>query len=153
MDQIFESHFGGNQSSSNGGEVEGYCPKCRADTQHIILESYGDEIRLVQCAVCGDTHAFKPPRGGDDDNPETVAAAKRRGLKKPDWLDAMNLFEHTKFAQEATGLENNGSEGDALGFGFRFVSGFGIVLEIVHDAVLKARVRMICVSSGNARSG
>nr|MCH9686240.1 hypothetical protein [Deltaproteobacteria bacterium] len=94
MDQIFESHFGGNQSSSNGGEVEGYCPKCRADTQHIILESYGEEIRRVQCAVCGDTHAYKPPRGGDDDNPETVAAAKRRGLKKPDWLDAMNLFDH-----------------------------------------------------------
>ena len=45
MDQIFESHFGGSSNNSNGGETDGYCPKCRADTSHIILESYGDEVR------------------------------------------------------------------------------------------------------------
>ena len=66
MDQIFESHFGGNQSS-NGGEIEAYCPKCRTDTTHVILESYGDEVRRVQCSVCSDTHAFKSPRGRDDE--------------------------------------------------------------------------------------
>src|SRR5688572_28992108 len=93
MDQIFESHFGGNQSSSNGGETDAYCPKCRADTQHIILESYADEIRRVQCAVCGDTHAYKPPRGGEDDNPEPLAATKRKGAKKLEWLEGMNTYD------------------------------------------------------------
>ena len=74
MDQIFESHFGGNQSS-NGGETEGYCPKCRADTTHVILESYGDEVRRVQCGVCGDIHSFKPPRGRDEESPEPLRRA------------------------------------------------------------------------------
>src|SRR5688500_1038399 len=94
MDQIFESHFGGNQGSSNGGETVAYCPKCRADTQHIILESYGDEVRRVQCAVCGDAHAYKPPRGGDDDNPEPLVA-KKRGQRKLEWLEGVNSIDHS----------------------------------------------------------
>ena len=55
--EYLESHFGGNQSSG-GGETSAYCPKCRADTQHIVIERYGDTVRRVQCAVCGDTHAL-----------------------------------------------------------------------------------------------
>ena len=92
MDQIFESHFGGNQSN-NGGETEGYCPKCRADTQHIILESYGDEIRRAQCAVCGDSHAYKLPRGGSDDGPEPAVAQRHRATKKLGWLEGMNTYD------------------------------------------------------------
>ena len=101
MDQIFESHFGGNSGSSNGGETVGYCPKCRTDTQHIILESYGEEIRRVQCAVCGDTHAFKPPRGGDDDNPEPIVAKKRGAQRKMKWLEGVNSADRGNAARYA----------------------------------------------------
>src|SRR5688572_30558344 len=92
MDQIFESHFGGNQSS-NGGETEGYCPKCRADTTHVILESYGDEVRRVQCGVCGDIHSFKPPRGRDEESPEPLSVSRRKSMKKLSWLDGVNQYD------------------------------------------------------------
>jgi len=92
MDQIFESHFGGNQSS-NGGETEAYCPKCRADTTHVILESYGDEVRRVQCGVCGDIHSFKPPRGRDDESPEPLSVSKRKSMKKLSWLDGVHTYD------------------------------------------------------------
>lgn len=90
INDILESHFGGKSGSSNGGETVAYCTKCRADTQHIILESYGEEIRRVQCSVCGDMHAFKPPRGGDDDNPEPLVATKKRGQRKVKWLEGIS---------------------------------------------------------------
>ncbi len=92
MDQIFESHFGGSQSN-NGGETDAYCTKCRTDTQHIILESYGNEIRRVQCAVCGDAHAFKPPRGSEDDSPEPVA---KRQVRKLPWRDGIRSYDGTQ---------------------------------------------------------
>jgi hypothetical protein len=92
MDQIFESHFGGNQSS-NGGETEGYCPKCRADTTHVILESYGDEVRRVQCGVCGDIHSFKPPRGRDEESPEPLSVSRRKSMKKLSWHDGVHQYD------------------------------------------------------------
>ena len=38
MDQILESHFGGSNNNSNGGEADGYCPKCRADMVQTVID-------------------------------------------------------------------------------------------------------------------
>jgi hypothetical protein len=95
MDQIFESSFGGGPNSSNGGEIDGYCPNCRADTSHVILESYGDEPRRVQCAVCGNVHSYKKPRGAEDEG-EPVTVARRKALKKLDWRAGITSYDRTR---------------------------------------------------------
>ena len=51
-----------------GGEIEAYCPspRCKADTTHTIISMYEDEVRRVQCVVCGEVHAYRKPRGDGD---------------------------------------------------------------------------------------
>src|SRR5215510_10193053 len=67
-----------------GSEIDAFCPKCKADTTHVIISKYEDEIRRVQCNPCGDVHSFRKPRGEvEEDVPEPIAAKKRALLKKP----------------------------------------------------------------------
>src|SRR6476660_5784973 len=42
-----------------GAETEAHCPKCKADTTHVVVSKYEDEIRRVQCNQCGDVHAYR----------------------------------------------------------------------------------------------
>jgi hypothetical protein len=81
MDFMFEDEV-----DEVGSDVEAYCPKCKADTTHVVISKYEDEIRRVQCNPCGDVHSFRKPRGEvEDDIPEPIAAKKRAMLKKLNW--------------------------------------------------------------------
>ncbi len=81
MDFMFEDDV-----DEVGSDVEAYCPKCKADTTHVVISKYEDEIRRVQCNPCGDVHSFRKPRGeAEEDIPEPVAARKRALLKKLSW--------------------------------------------------------------------
>jgi Zn ribbon nucleic-acid-binding protein len=81
MDFMFEDDV-----DEVGSDVEAYCPKCKADTTHVVISKYEDEIRRVQCNPCGDVHSFRKPRGeAEEDMPEPVAARKRALLKKLTW--------------------------------------------------------------------
>jgi len=81
MDFMFEDEV-----DEVGSDVEAFCPKCKADTTHVVISKYEDEIRRVQCNPCGDVHSFRKPRGeAEDDVPEPVAARKRAMMKKPTW--------------------------------------------------------------------
>jgi hypothetical protein len=81
MDFMFEDDV-----DEVGSDVEAYCPKCKADTTHVVISKYEDEIRRVQCNPCGDVHSFRKPRGeAEEDIPEPVAARKRALLKKVTW--------------------------------------------------------------------
>lgn len=81
MDFMFEDEV-----DEVGSDVEAYCPKCKADTTHVVISKYEDEIRRVQCNPCGDVHSFRKPRGEvEDDVPEPIAAKKRALLKKQTW--------------------------------------------------------------------
>jgi hypothetical protein len=78
MDFMFEDEV-----DEVGSDVEAYCPKCKADTTHVVISKYEDEIRRVQCNPCGDVHSFRKPRGEvEDDVPEPIAAKKRAMMKK-----------------------------------------------------------------------
>jgi len=78
MDFMFEDDV-----DEVGSDVEAYCPKCKADTTHVVISKYEDEIRRVQCNPCGDVHSFRKPRGeAEEEMPEPVAARKRALLKK-----------------------------------------------------------------------
>jgi hypothetical protein len=77
-------------SDEVGSEIEAYCPKCKADTTHVIISKYEDEIRRVQCNPCGDVHAFRKPRGeADDEPPEPISVKKRAAKVKPTWDQVM----------------------------------------------------------------
>lgn len=81
MDFFFED-----EADEVGSDVEAYCPKCRADTTHVVISKYEDEIRRVQCNPCGDVHSFRKPRGEvEEDMPEPAAVKKRATAKKLTW--------------------------------------------------------------------
>jgi len=48
MDFMFEDEV-----DEVGSDVEAFCPKCKADTTHVVISKYEDEIRRVQCNPCG----------------------------------------------------------------------------------------------------
>lgn len=85
MDSIFEE-----DADEVGGEIEAYCPspRCKADTTHTIISMYEDEVRRVQCVVCGEVHAYRKPRGdGTEDGGE--GAGKKGHAKRMSWDEAM----------------------------------------------------------------
>ena len=71
-----------------GAEVEAHCPKCKADTAHVVVSKYEDEIRRVQCNPCGDVHTYRKPRG-EDEEPEPEAKKKKAVKAKPTWEQVM----------------------------------------------------------------
>ena len=85
MDSIFEE-----DADEVGGEIEAYCPspRCKADTTHTIISMYEDEVRRVQCVVCGEVHAYRKPRG-DGVEGDGEAGAKKSGNRRLSWDEAM----------------------------------------------------------------
>ncbi len=84
MDSMFEE-----DADEVGGEIEAYCPspRCKADTTHTIISMYEDEVRRVQCVVCGEVHAYRKPRG--DGIEEGDGSGKKGGPKRLTWDEAM----------------------------------------------------------------
>src|SRR5690349_20177880 len=91
MDSIFEE-----DADEVGGEIEAYCPspRCKADTTHTIISMYEDEVRRVQCVVCGEVHAYRKPRG-DGIEGEGDGAGKKGGAKRLTWDEAMGRASDT----------------------------------------------------------
>ena len=85
MDSIFDEDV-----AEVGEEIEAYCPspRCKADTTHTIISMYEEEVRRVQCVVCGEVHAYRKPRGDATDEP-TEHAPKRSPSARMTWEDAM----------------------------------------------------------------
>jgi Zn ribbon nucleic-acid-binding protein len=85
MDSIFDEDV-----DEVGGEIEAYCPspRCKADTTHTIISMYEDEVRRVQCVVCGEVHAYRKPRG-DAAEEAADAVPKRGGSRRATWEDAL----------------------------------------------------------------
>jgi hypothetical protein len=86
MDSIFEE-----DADEVGGETEAYCPspRCKADTTHTIISMYEDEVRRVQCVVCGEVHAYRKPRGDGPDGEGGDGVGKKSGSRKLTWDEAM----------------------------------------------------------------
>ncbi|HEY4243972.1 MAG TPA: hypothetical protein VGM88_29360 [Kofleriaceae bacterium] len=85
MDSIFEE-----DADEVGGEIEAYCPspRCKADTTHTIISMYEDEVRRVQCVVCGEVHAYRKPRGDGVEDGEG-GGSKKPSQRRMSWDDAL----------------------------------------------------------------
>ena len=106
-----------------GAEVEAHCPKCKADTQHVVVSKYEDEIRRVQCNPCGDVHPYRKPRGESDEE-EPAPPVKKKAVKaKPTWEQVM--AKHAKKQPKAYQLGEYFKEMEVLShpkFGLGFVT-------------------------------
>jgi hypothetical protein len=106
-----------------GAEVEAHCPKCKADTQHVVVSKYEDEIRRVQCNPCGDVHPYRKPRGEGEEE-EAVPPVKKKAVKaKPTWEQVM--AKHAKKQPKAYQLGEYFKEMEVLShpkFGVGFVT-------------------------------
>jgi hypothetical protein len=87
MDSIFEE-----DADEVGGEIEAYCPspRCKADTTHTIISMYEDEVRRVQCVVCGEVHAYRKPRGDGVEEGSAEGSTKKSSPRRMTWDDAMS---------------------------------------------------------------
>jgi hypothetical protein len=72
-----------------GAEVEANCPKCRADTTHVVISKYEDEIRRVQCNPCGDVHAYRKPKGESGEEEAAAETPKKKVKARPTWDQIM----------------------------------------------------------------
>jgi hypothetical protein len=72
-----------------GAEVEAFCPKCKADTTHVVISKYEDEIRRVQCNPCGDVHSYRKPKGEADDEAAPEPVKKKAAKAKPTYDQVM----------------------------------------------------------------
>lgn len=127
MDSIFEEG-----AEEVGGEIEAYCPspRCKADTTHTIIYMYEDEIRRVQCVVCGEVHAYRKPRG-DGAEESGDAAAKKAGQKRLTWDEAMGRASDQDLANcRPYSIRDTYEEGDVV---HHPVFDIGFVIEQLPD--------------------
>ena len=129
MDYIFDE-----DNFEVGAEIDAYCSRCKTDTPHTVLTKYEDEIRSVQCTTCNATHAFRPPRGEEEDDiPEPISVRRRQSLQKLPWRDAMAGLDVD--ASRPYSPKENYTEGQVLehpSFGLGYVS------ELMSDTKLEA---------------
>ncbi len=130
MDFIFDD-----EAEDVGSDIEAYCPKCKSDTAHTVITKYEEEVRRVQCSVCGDVHTFRKPRGDmEDDSPDQPAAAKKRlAAKKPSWQEAKDRAGNKGLATARPySIRDTYDEGDVVTHP-KF--GVGFVTEITENKV------------------
>ncbi|HEX7839275.1 MAG TPA: hypothetical protein VF469_17475, partial [Kofleriaceae bacterium] len=127
MDSIFEE-----DADEVGGEIEAYCPspRCKADTTHTIISMYEDEVRRVQCVVCGEVHAYRKPRG-DGIEEAADSAAKKASQRRMTWDDAMARATEADLANgRPYSLRDAYEEGDVV---HPPVFDIGFVIELLPD--------------------
>jgi hypothetical protein len=123
MDFIFEDDI-----DEVGSDIEAYCPKCKQDTSHTVITKYEEEVRRVQCSVCGDVHAYRKPRGEvEEEPPEPAAARKRAAAKKLSWQEFINKIGPNKANDRSRPytIRDHYHEGDIVShpkFGIGFVT-------------------------------
>lgn len=130
MDSIFDEDV-----DEVGGEIEAYCPspRCKADTTHTIISMYEEEVRRVQCVVCGDVHAFRKPRGDVAEETQVADAAvpRKKQPSKPGWEDAMARASDADLANcRPYSIRDTYEEGDIVSHP---VFDIGIVTELLPD--------------------
>lgn len=127
MDSIFEE-----DADEVGGEIEAYCPspRCKADTTHTIISMYEDEVRRVQCVVCGEVHAYRKPRG-DGIEEAGDGASKKPTQRRMTWDDAMGRATDADLANcRPYSIRDAYEEGDVV---HHPVFDIGFVIELLPD--------------------
>jgi hypothetical protein len=126
MDSIFEE-----EADEVGGEIEAYCPspRCKADTTHTIISMYEDEVRRVQCVVCGEVHAYRKPRGdGSEDGGE---GGKKNAARRVTWDEAMSRASDTDLGNcRPYSIRDTYEDGDVV---YHPVFDIGFVVEQLPD--------------------
>ena len=131
MDSIFEE-----DGDAVGREIEAYCPspRCKADTTHTIISMYEDDVRRVQCVVCGDVHQYRKPRG-DGLEEGADGTTKRTTVKQMTWEDAIARTTDADLANcRPYSIRDAYEEGDVVHHK-QFDVGF--VIELLPDNKLK----------------
>ena len=61
-----------------GSPIQAYCAQCRNDTNHVVLEASGTQIRSVRCEKCGHEGSFRSPRARTKAALIEIAERKKR---------------------------------------------------------------------------
>jgi hypothetical protein len=117
-----ESFIFDEETAEDAGDVEAFCPKCKADTAHTVITKYEEEVRRVQCSPCGDVHAFRKPRGEDvEEAAPEPEKPRRRVAKKPTWEEFFRKRDESAarpYSFRDTYVENDMISHPKFGVGF-----------------------------------
>ena len=61
-----------------GGEVDGFCGRCKMVLAHTVLAMVGSSIARVRCNTCGADHAYRRAPGPASSSPRVGPAEKTR---------------------------------------------------------------------------
>ncbi len=138
MDSIFE-----NDLFEVGVEIDAYCTRCKSDARHTVITRYEEEIRSVLCQTCNSTHAFRPPRGGnEEDIPEPIAVRRRQSLQKLPWKTAIKrvaVEDAVPYSPSERYVESDVV--DHSGFGIGYVS--EVLSDIKFEAIFEDGHRIL----------
>src|SRR3569623_1042305 len=134
MDSIFEE-----EADEVGGEIEAYCPspRCKAATTHTIISMYEDEVRRVQCVVCGEVHAYRKPRGdGEGGDGE---GGKKNAARRMTWDEAMSRATDTDLGNcRPYSIRDTYEDGDVV---YHPVFDIGFVVAQLPDSTVEVLFR------------
>lgn len=86
-----------------GGEVDGYCTKCRMVLAHTIVAMVGEKIARARCNTCMGQHAFRAHPPGTARAATPGAGPARRSTRAPkeavETLPFEAIFEGTDLAR------------------------------------------------------
>lgn len=117
----------------SSAEITAYCSHCKLDTFHTVIDRFEDEIRSVLCVVCNSTHAYRAPRGEQEEEvPEPMSIRKRQALKKMSW-DEVFKNNDGRGAREYSPRERY-REGELV---YHFTFGLGYVCELLSHTKLE----------------
>ncbi|WP_082342926.1 DUF3553 domain-containing protein [Vulgatibacter incomptus] len=121
-----------------GGEVDGYCTRCRMVLGHTILAMVGTKIARVRCNTCMGDHVFRPQppgtkvekaRGEGVVRPKARAAPRERAEVRP----FESLFSERALARARRySPKERFSEGDVVEHP---TFGLGLVEGVRHDKI------------------
>ncbi|MDD5434075.1 MAG: hypothetical protein PH343_01470 [Nitrospira sp.] len=113
-----------------GGEVEGWCTKCKLVLGHTIVALVNNLPEKVKCNTCNGEHKFRSTQAGKGRPRSTTSTRKSKtpGTKHNDYITRLETYDVSK--AQLYNINGNFKK-DALIDHGKF--GFGIVLSIIQD--------------------
>jgi hypothetical protein len=97
-----------------GGEVDGFCTRCRMVLAHTVLAMVGERIARVKCNTCSGEHAYKK----SEPTATSVRASKPKASHAPRPTGARSRAQEVSFEEELSKRDPSAAKPYAVGTKF-----------------------------------
>ena len=103
---------------SVGGEIDGWCTKCKLILAHMIEAMIDDKITRVHCKTCRSQHAFRPNAPGTRKTTARKAGTKTSAAKTTAAARKKAEKEASSLEELLTGRDPSEAQSYAIGASF-----------------------------------